>query len=173
MPSRPSYFHRVSAAIGELKACNVPWVDRRMIEELLGVSKAVAWRVMRRCGAQDGPGGALVCSRDDVIAALEALEASGEWRQESRRRERMETYLAQMAEFARSRNTPVASGGKASAMVSSRFRKLPPGVELTPQRLTVEFAGAQDFLEKVGSVIFALQNDFDEMRAFIEGSQRG
>jgi len=157
--------------VAELKAYSVPWVDRRMIEELLGISKAGAWRVMRRCGAQDGPGGALVCPREELIAALEALEASGEWRQENRRRERMETYLAHMAEFARSRNTPVASGGKASAMVSTRFGKLPAGVELTPRRLTVEFAGAQDFLEKVGSVIFALQNDFDAVRAFIEGSQ--
>lgn len=171
MPSRPSYFHRVSAAVTELKAGRTPWVDRRMIEELLGISKAGAWRVMRRCGAQEGPGGALVCPREELIAALETLEASGEWRQENRRRERIETYLAQMAEFARSRKTRIVSGGKASAMVSSRFGKLPAGVELTPRRLTVEFSSPQEFLERIGSVIFALQNDFDAVRAFIEGPQ--
>ena len=138
---------------------------------MLCVSKAGAWRIMRRCGAQDGPGGALMCAREELIAALEALEASGEWRQETRRRKRVETYLARMAEFARSRNTRIASGGTASAIVSSRFGKLPPGVELSAGKLTVEFTGTQDFLEKVGSVIFALQNDFEAVRCFIEGTR--
>jgi hypothetical protein len=169
MPSRPSYFHRLSSAIGELKRLETPWVDRRAIEELLSVSKAGAWRVMRRCGAEDGPGGALVCRREGLIAALEALETTGEWRQEARRRARVETYLTEIAEFARSRKTKIADGGKASELISSRFRKLPAGVELTPRRLIVEFTGAQDFLEKVGAVIFALQNDFDAMRDFIDG----
>ncbi len=169
MPARPVYFHRLSDAIEELSHFQVPWVDRQTIEQLLGTSKASAWRLMRKCGAEDGPGHTLVCRREGLISALKAVAESGEWRQESRRRQRVETYLSEMAEFARSRQTPVASHGKASELLDSRFGNLPRGVELTPSRLTVEFSGAQDFLQKIGSVIFALQNDFDTVRDFIEG----
>jgi hypothetical protein len=169
MPARPVYFHRLSAAVEELKRSATPWVDRRTVEELLGISKAGAWRLMRRCGAEDGPGRALVCRREELIGALEAIAESGEWREEARRRDRIEAYLTEMAQFAHSRKTAVASQRKASELLDSRFRRLPGGVELTPERLTVEFSGAQDFLQKIGSVIFALQNDFDAVRDFIEG----
>jgi hypothetical protein len=169
MPARPAYFHRLSDAIGELKRWKTPWVDRRAIEELVGVSKAGAWRLMRRCGAEEGPGHALVCRRDDLVAALEAIEQTGESRQEVGRRVRLEAYLDEMAVFAKSRQSRIASERKASELLSSRFSKLPAGVELTPRSLTIEFLGAEDFLQKMGSVIFALQNDFEAIREFIEG----
>jgi hypothetical protein len=46
--------------------------------------------------------------------------------------------------------------------------KLPPGVELTPGRLTVDFFGTENFLEKVGAIVFALQNDYEAITEFIE-----
>jgi hypothetical protein len=168
MPARPFYFHRLSDAIEELKRWDAAWIDRRMLQELLGLSKAVAWRLMRRCGAEEGPGHALMCRREGLIEALEELRATGECRREAGRRDRVEAYLRQMAEFARSRKTPVAAEGKASELMASRFGKLPAGVALTPRRLTLEFAGPEDFLQKIGSVIFALQNDFEAIREFIE-----
>ena len=169
MAARPVYFHRISEALAELRRGGPPWIDRRRVEELLGVSKAGAWRLMKRCGAEEGPGGALVCRREELIGALEALAESSEWRQEARRRNRLETYLAEMAKFVQSRETSVASDRQAAELLASHFGRLPAGVELTAVRLTVEFSGAQDFLRKIGSVIFALQNDFEAIRDFIEG----
>lgn len=172
MPARPHYFHRLSDAIAELRRSTAEWVDRRMLEEALGISKPVAWRLMRRFGAEDGPGHALVCRREELIRALEAYADTGEFRQEAQRRRRMDAYLLEMAEFARSRKTQVAADRKASELLSSRFAKLPPGVEMTPRRLTVDFTGAEDFLQKIGSVVFALQNDFEAMRDFMESGSR-
>lgn len=172
MPARPFYFHRLSDAIAELRRSTAEWVDRRMLEETLGISKPVAWRLMRRCGAEEGPGHALVCWREELIRALEEYAESGEFRQEARRRGRVEAYLLEMAEFALSRKTQVAADRKASELLSSRFGKLPRGVEMTPRRLTVDFSDPEDFLQKIGSVIFALQNDFDAVREFIESEPR-
>jgi hypothetical protein len=168
MPSRPAYFHRIAEALDALRGVSTDWVDRRMIEELLGVSKTVAWRVMRRCGAADGPGNTIVCGRDTLIRSLEALMETGECEREIRRRARVEASLDQLLAVARSRHIQVAPASRSLALASSRFKKLPAGVELTPERLSIEFSGMKEFLEKFGAIVFALQNDYDAMSQYIE-----
>lgn len=148
-----------------------PWIDRRTLEETLGVSKTVAWRIMRRCGASPGPGNTLVCDRADLIHALETLEHSPECDREVRRRDRVEQRLAQLLAAARSQHVLVAHRQRGLKMVSTRFAKLPPGIDLAPERLTIDFRGTGDFLEKVGAIVFALQNDYETIRDFIEGHQ--
>jgi hypothetical protein len=168
MPAKPAYFHRVADAIENLKSMDCDWVDRRMVEELLGVSKTVAWRVLRRCGGEEGPGNALMCPRERLIAALEQLQATGEVEREVRRRDRVSGYLDRLAEFGRTKRTQVATAQQAVELLSSRFGALPAGVEFTPRRLTVEFASPEEFLQRIGAIIFTLQNDYDSVRQFIE-----
>lgn len=170
MPARPAYFHRINEAIAALERLPASWVDRRTVQETLGVSKTVAWRIMRRCGAVEGPGNTLVCGRAELIRALQDLERSPECDREIRRRGRVERRLADLLAAARSRNVVVASDKRGLELVGSRFTKLPAGVNLTPGRLTLDFAGTGDFLAKVGAVVFALQNDYDTIREFIESA---
>jgi hypothetical protein len=171
MPAKPAYFHRVADAIDNLKSMDCAWVDRRMVEELLDVSKTVAWRVLRRCGGEEGPGNALMCSRERLIAALEQLQATGEVEREVRRRNRVSTYLERLAEFGRAKRTQVATAQRAAELLTSRFGALPAGVEFTPRRLTVEFSSPEEFLQKIGAIIFTLQNDYDSVRQFIEAGK--
>lgn len=168
MPAKPSYFHRLGDALTVLGSHPGDWIDRRMIEEALGVSKTVAWRIMRQCGAVDGPGNTLICRRDELVAALTALQATGGFEWESRRRDRLTSYLERMAEVGRSRGTPVASAQQAVDLVNARFDRLPPGVSLTSRRLTLDFASPEEFLQRMGAIIFALQNDYEAIRSFIE-----
>jgi hypothetical protein len=168
MPAMPAYFHRVGDAIAALQQDSSDWVDRKAVEEALGVSKTVAWRIMRQCGAVDGPGNTLVCRRDGLIEALQKLQTTGKFERETRRRERVSAYLEHLAQFGRTRRTTVAERGRALELISSRFGKLPDGVTLTPRKLSVEFSTPEQFLEKVGAVIYALQNDFEAVREFIE-----
>lgn len=172
MPAKPFYFRQIPVAVEALRRLESDWIDRRTIEETLGVSKTVAWRILRRCGARDGPGNTLVCPRDGLIAALVAWQGDGDYQHEIRRRDRISGYLDKLAEFGRSRRTKVAEDRKAAELLSSRFGRLPAGIELTPRRLTVDFSSPQEFLERVGAVIFALQNDFDAVRNFIEAGPR-
>ncbi|HEY3412150.1 MAG TPA: hypothetical protein VGM51_03725 [Armatimonadota bacterium] len=69
-------------------------MDRRQLEELLGVSKTVAWRLLRHCGAEPGPGNTLICRRPALIARLEELLAEGgRLDHEIRRHDRLAVFL--------------------------------------------------------------------------------
>jgi len=168
VPTRPAYFHRLTEAVAAFRRLSSEWIDRRTVQETLGVSKTVAWRILRRCGATDGPGNTLVCHRETLIAALERLQEDAGYRQELHRRERLESRLGQLLAAARSQHVQLAPAGAAVEMLSSRFSKLPAGVELKPRELTVQFDDSADFLRKIGAVVFALQNDYEAIQSFID-----
>jgi hypothetical protein len=165
------YFHRLEDFIRLLEGLESEWIDRRALQNSLAVSKTVAWRILRRCGAVEGPGGALVCRRVDLIAAFTQVRETGEFRKELTRRARVEQYLASAAQLGRAKQRKVVPDSRALELLGSRFSQLPAGVELGAHKLTIEFFGTEDFLEKVGSLVFALQNDYEAISAFIEQAQ--
>ena len=144
------------------------WIDRRTIEQTFGVSKTVAWRIMRSSGAIPGPGNTLVCGRADLLASLEHLQKTGHYEREIVRRERLDTQLSGLLAAARSRHLRVATEGRAITLLSTRFAALPPGIELTRNCLTVEFSGMAEFLEKVGAIVYAMHNDYECIAGFLE-----
>jgi hypothetical protein len=169
MPAKPSYCHRLAAAIEALEKLPTEWVGRRQFEEALGVSKTVAWRVFRACGAQPGPGSALVCRRPELIARLRELqEQDGIIPHEIRRRERLEATLEHMRSYMQSRQRKVVRDEQAPALLSTRFAALPPNVTFTPTSLHIDFCGTEGFLQAIGAVVFALNNDYEAVSDFIE-----
>jgi hypothetical protein len=170
VPTRPAYFHRLAEAVAAFRRLPSEWIDRRTAEETLGVSKTVAWRILRRCGAEAGPGNTLVCRRENLIAALERLQEDSRYRQEVHRRQRLESRLGQLLAAARSQHVQLAPASDAAEMVSSRFAKLPPEIELKPRELTMKFDDSADFLRKIGAVVFALQNDYEAIRDYIDSA---
>ena len=168
MPARPAYFHRLADAITVLERLSSAWIDRQTLQEVLGVSKTVAWRILRQCGASPGPGNTLICERHQLVEALENLRTGKQCGRELRRRQRLEDRLTQLLTAARSQHVRVVPNSRALELVSTRFAHLPPGVELSPARLTIEFFGTEDFLEKFGAMVFALQNDFEAISRFFE-----
>ena len=167
VPAVPAYYHRIADAVEIIRLLESDWIDRRTVEEVLGVSKTGAWRILRLCGAQDGPGNTLVCRRLELIRALEVLQQTGAYDREIRRRSRVEQNLAQLLQSARSRHIRVTPDNRAVELVGSRFGKLPAGVELSPARLTIDFVGLEDFLQKFGAVVYALGNDYEAVSEFL------
>jgi len=169
MPAKPSYALRLKPAIEELQKSAAPWIGRRDLENALGVSKTVAWRILRHCQAQKGPGGALLFERLELIARLQELAAEGGTiAREVARHQRVEDLLLAMRGYLRSRHIKVVRDEQAPALRSSRFRSLPPNITFTPQSLHVEFFGTEDFLAAVGAIVYALENDYDAITEFIE-----
>jgi hypothetical protein len=168
MPAQPAYFHRLTEALEVFRSLSSEWIDRRTLQEVLGVSKTVAWRILRQCGAVAGPGNTLICQREGFIGAIERLQQTGRYTYEIRRRERVEAQLSELLTIACSRNIQVVAENRGVELLSTRFAHLPPGVDLSPSRLNIEFSGTQDFLQKLGAVMFALQNDYDSISAFLE-----
>jgi hypothetical protein len=170
MPAVPAYAHRLANGIAALEALSQDWIDRRTLEECLSVGKWTAWRILKRCGATDGPGNTLVCRRDELIAQLRALQLDPHLAPEIARRERVELYLDRMVRYASRKRKLIARDHAAEQLLSSRFAKLPPGVDLSPSELRIAFFGTEDFLEKFGAIVFALNNDFEKIEKFIESA---
>ena len=169
MPAKPSYAHRLKAAIETLQDGSASLIGRHDLEELLGVSKTVAWRILRHCQAQKGPGGALLFERLPLIARLQELAAEGGViAREVARRERVDEQLLAMRSYLHSRQTKVVRDELAPALVSTRFQNLPANITFTPQSLRMDFYGTEDFLAAVGAIVYALQNDYPAISAFIE-----
>ena len=70
---------------------------------------------------------------------------------EFRPRQRLEDRPTQLLTAARSQHIRVVRDRRAMGLVSTRFARLPPGIEFSPARLTIEFYSAEDFLEKFES----------------------
>jgi hypothetical protein len=167
MPAVPLYLHRLADGIAALETRPEDLIDRRTLEEALGVGKWTAWRIMKRCGAFDGPGNTLVCYRQDLVRQLQGLQQDGRFSREISRRGRVERYLDSMADYARQKQKEIARNQAAQQLLDSRFQNLPSGVELCPGELRIAFTGAEDFLQKFAAVVFALQNDFERIECFI------
>ena len=168
MPSVPVYLHRLAAGIATLEALPHDLIDRRTLEEALSVGKWTAWRIMRRCGAEDGPGNTLVCRRPELLARLRQLQADHRFGPEIQRRDRLERYLDGIVQYASRQHKEVARHEEAEAILSTRFASLPPSIDLAPGELRITFQGADDFLQKFGAVVFALKNDFERIQEFID-----
>jgi hypothetical protein len=169
MPARPTYANRLPDLSRDLEAGPDEWIDRRYIQERLGVSKTVAWRLLRKMGAVSGPGSSLALTREQAIAGLKALQAEGSTiGLEIRRRDRVDRYLEAMRAYVAARRTTVASETPAAKLIETRFSSLPANVELTPRSLHIEFENAEDFLAAFGAVVYALKNDYEAVREFIE-----
>jgi hypothetical protein len=174
MPARPSYYIRLPEGIAALRSLPADWVDRRQVEEALGISKTVAWRLLRKCGVEPGPGGAMITHRDELIGRLEALARDGgPVEQEIGRRARLETFLERIRPTVVASLTRIADDRDALALINSRFAKLPENVALTPTSLHIDFSGTEDFLRAIGAVVYALQNDYESIRDFIDAGHTG
>lgn len=171
MPAKPVYAHLIPELAQRLEADGQEWVDRRYLEEALGISKTVAWRLLRRLGAKEGPGNVLALTRQEAIEGVKRLPAEGgAVRDEVRRRAKLEQYLEGMRSYVAAQRTTVAADEHAIGLVNARFGKLPANVALTPRNLRIEFQNTEEFLRAFGAVVFALNNDYEAIREFIDNS---
>ena len=171
MPAKPSWAWRLPEALPALRASDEEWIDRARVEELFGCSKTVAWRILRYCGVQPGPGGALACRRQDLIQRLERIaEEDGPIGREIGRRQRLDELLERLRPAVIANLTRVVRDDQALALLNTRFDKLPANVTLTPSSLHIDFFGTEDFLQAFGAVVFALHNDYETISGFIEGA---
>jgi hypothetical protein len=172
MPAKPAYCRNLPEGIHILRNLRTEWVGRKELEDALGISKTVSWRLMRQCGGVVGPGSALICRREDLIHRLERLMVDGGKVQfEVQRRERLADYLEEIRPEVVAVRTKVVPDRKAAGLVATRLESLPEGVVLTRGKLEIHFGSAEEFLSRVGSLIYALNNDYEAIAKFIGGKQ--
>lgn len=169
MPAKPVYTHLLPELLEGLATGHEEWIDRRYLEEALGVSKTVAWRLLRRLGAAEGPGNVLVLTRQEAIEGVRRLQAEGgPIHHELQRRARLKQYLEGMRAYVAAQRTTVAADERAVRLANTRFADLPPNVTLAPRSLQIDFQNTEEFLRAFGAVVFALNNDYEAIREFID-----
>ena len=135
-------------------------VDRAGVEKLFGVSPRTAVRMMNRFGGYQ-TGKTFLIGREDLIDALECLQADETFGQELRRRRRVSEDLDRTRENLKARQvklpvSAVADPARASSLPSG-MRVVRPGV------LEVEFASAEDLLGRLWELVQMAGRDLGEL----------
>jgi hypothetical protein len=112
---------------------------------------------MHRFGGYQA-GKTFLVDRASLFGQLEALEAGGEFRQEGARRRRLSENLEQAQAALRAKAVPIPAPRAAL--------DLPPGVQIRPGELRIQFQGTEDLLRQLLELAMAIQDDygrFDEI----------
>jgi hypothetical protein len=142
-------------------------VDRAGLEKLFGVSPRTAVRLMNRFGGYQ-TGKTFLIGREELIAALESLQADETFGQELRRRRRVAEDLERTREDLKARQVklPVSA-----AMDPARGSSLPSGIRVSrPGVLEVEFAGVEDLLGRLWELVQMAGRDLPALTAALEHS---
>ena len=167
MPAKAQWLLQLPAIVEALKCLDVAVVDRAIIERTFGVGRRRAIQFLHQFGGYQA-GRTFLVDRLQLIARLEALQAGEGFEQESRRRVRLEEALERIRRHTAAARVriPIAPG-----TLGLRLSTLPPGIELGPGTLKVEFREAQDLLQKLFELVQAAANDFErfEVAASVRG----
>lgn len=164
MPAKTAWLLEIPQIIGMLESCDVPVLDRAMVERLFGLRRRQAIELLHRVGGYQA-GRTFLVDRQVLIGHLQRLAAGEEFERESRRRERLDHAVDEMRRYQTAARViiPVPPD-----VFSRKMADLPAGVALTPGQLQVTFAGTEDLLGKLFALTQAASNDYDRFCAVAE-----
>lgn len=166
MPNQPLWLHRVARAIEELESNPDPWVDRRVVETLLGVGRRRAQQLLAPL-ARRRIGTSIVADRDQIIHHLKKVAAGEQAHYEERRRKQLWDRIQQLRRQW-IEQPPVLveiSDTQIRQVEMHDFHGLPEGIELAPGSITIRFREADEALQKLMALAMAIGQNrqaFDE-----------
>jgi len=159
-PHKPYWFRELPQILRMLEAEAAPLIDRKTVESLFQVGQSEAGRLLKRTGAAFRSGGANVVPRWAMLEWLRRLERDGGVAWEQQRVVKVAAAISEAREkLASPAARPIAHGRQAEVLVATDTDSLPPGLKISPGRLTIEFFGYEDLLYHVGALVHALAND--------------
>jgi hypothetical protein len=167
MPAKAQWLLRVPEILQELTALEVPVVDRALCERLFRLRRRRAIDLMSCFGGYQA-GRTFLIERSHLIAQLEQIRGSPDFKMEWRRKER----LAERLEAIRRLQTAARVAIPVEPQVlGSRLPDLPAGIGLSPGTLHIQFRSSEDLLTKLFALAQAIANDYEafEKRTSPEG----
>jgi hypothetical protein len=167
MPAKAQWLLRVPEILEELRALDVPVVDRAVCERLFRLRRRRAIDLLRCFGGYQA-GRTFLIDRPKLVAQLEQIRDSADFKMEWRRKERLADRLEAMRRL--QAGARVAIPVEAEAM-SQRWPDLPEGVGLSPGVLHIQFQSSEELLSKLFALAQAIANDYEgfEKRTAGEG----
>ena len=168
MPAKAQWLLRVPEILEELRALDVPVVDRAVCERLFRLRRRRAIDLLRCFGGYQA-GRTFLIDRPKLVAQLEQIRDSSDFKMEWRRKERLADRLEAMRRL--QAGARVAIPVEAEAM-SQRWPDLPAGVGLSPGVLHIQFQSSEELLSKLFALAQAIANDYEgfEKRTAGEGA---
>jgi hypothetical protein len=156
VPDKPLWLGHLDRILAELSALPHPWVDRATVERVFRVGRRRAQQILAPCvSLHVGSNG--LADRELFLAHLRQLAAGEAAHYERVRRQRLAHTLDGLRSAWQSR-VPVEAP---VSIVNQAFADLPPGIQLAPGQITVQFATTQEALEKLLALAMAIGNDFE------------
>ncbi|HUE03344.1 MAG TPA: hypothetical protein VMR62_27525 [Bryobacteraceae bacterium] len=157
MPAKAQWLLRVPEILTELSVLDVPVVDRAVCERLFRLRRRRAIDLIRGFGGYQA-GRTFLIDRPRLIAQLEQIRDSPDYKMEWQRKER----LAERLEAIRR----LQSGARVAIAVEpdtlrQRLPDLPQGVGLTPGALHIQFQSPEELLSKLFALAQAIANDYE------------
>lgn len=171
MPDHPTWLERIPTVLEKLERPDAPpFLDRAAIEKLFGVRRRQAIYLLHRWhGYQLGH--AFLASREAILADLREIGYEKVLATQAAQKQRVEAVLG---EARQAFNLPRISVPAPQKLSSITFVGLPDGIRLEQKRLTVEFSGPQDLLEKLFTLAQAFANDYESLATALgEGDSNG
>jgi hypothetical protein len=147
----------------QLGALDSPALDRSMVEELFGLSRRGAIRLMAQI-QRPRPGTANVLDREKLVAWLDRLERTRPVADAVRRQRQIQVELAQAAREAEARSTPVTPAPPSDGW--------PEGITLPePGVVALRFRSAEHLLGLVLALAEQAAGDYGGFQARLEGNR--
>jgi hypothetical protein len=159
VPTKVRWLLAIPDAIAQLETLDRDLLIRRDLEQLFGISKARAEKLMLTFGAER-TGNARTLGRVAFLRQLRALQKGRAFKAAVVRRERLITTL---------RTARIASVRVqvSSSVLSGRLSGLPAGVVVECGRIEVRFSGARDAVGRLFALAKALTNDYERFEALV------
>jgi hypothetical protein len=167
MPAKAQWLLRIPEILEELRALDVPVVDRAVCEGLFHLRRRRAIDLVRSFGGYQA-GRTFLIDRTKLVAQLEQIHDSADFKMEWRRKERLAERLEAMRRLQAGARVAIPV---APEVMSQRWPDLPAGVGLSPGALHIQFRSSEELLSKLFALAQAIANDYEgfEKRTAGEG----
>ena len=157
MPAKAQWLLRIPAILEELAALDVPVVDRAVCERLFRLRRRRAIDLMGCFGGYQA-GRTFLIGRPQLIAKLEQIRDSPDYKMEWQRKERLTERLEGIRRLQAGARVAIEA---APEVWSQRLPDLPDGVGLHSGELHIQFQTPEELLSKLFALAQAIANDYE------------
>ena len=165
MPRKPSWYSRLDEILEELGSSSRSFVDRPTLESLLRVGRRRAQQILAPC-ITDRVGTNGLADRTALIARLRQIAEGEDAFYELQRRRKLAHILVQSRRERLER--PQLLIEAPNTVINQELQDLPPGIQLSPGRITVEFKDPQQALQQLLALAMAIGNDLERFERLTE-----
>jgi hypothetical protein len=157
MPAKAQWLLRVPEILAELSALDVPIVDRAVCERLFRLRRRRAIDLIRCFGGYQA-GRTFLVDRPKLVAQLEQIRDSPDFKMEWRRKERLAERLDAIRRLQAGARVVIPAEPETGRR---RLPDLPPGVGLSSGALHIQFQSPEELLSKLFALAQAIANDYE------------